>query len=408
MPPGAAKTGVFVITALNTLGSYYYFSYLFFLLRDRYGFENRANLWVAALHGAIYVVAAWQGGRFAERRGYHTSLKAGFTGLVACMVAGAFVTSAPATLAVMVAHTVALLLIWPALEALATADEPPERVPHMVGLYNLIWSGSAALAYFSGGPLYDRFGSHLIFTLPALIFLLALVLVFRLGARPTPMIRPDLAEPIVAAPAPPVELRPHPERATMFLRLAWLANPLAYMSVYTLLAVMPGLASALGLTPTEVGLFCSLWMFARLASFLLLWRWTSWHYRFRFLAGGFVLLMAGFLAVLLAPGLPVLVAAQVLFGASAGLVYYSSLFYSMDLSEARAEHGGLHEAGIGLGICAGPAIGALSLQLFPASPHAGALAVTGLLAAGFAVMLRVWRRGVASHPGGAWQLPPGG
>jgi hypothetical protein len=65
----------------------------------------------------------------------------------------------------------------------------------------------------------------------------------------------------------------------------------------------------------------------------------------------------------------------------------------MDASEARAEHGGLHEAAIGAGIFAGPAIGALSITWFPGTPHAGALAVSTLLAAGFFALLFVWRRG---------------
>jgi len=389
------KGSVYAATALSTIATFYHFSYLFFLLRDRYGFDNRMNLRVAALHGAIYIFAAWQGGRFAERRGYATSLKVGFTGLVLCMAAGWLVTSAVALIGVVVVYTLALLLIWPALEALAIADEPPDRVPYMVGLYNLTWSGAAAVAYFTGGPLYDWFGARLIFVVPGAIFVVQLLLMYwvsRQVARvPTP---PDRGEVVVVPVAPPLALRAHPERQRTFLRLAWLANPLSYMAIYTLLAVMPGLAAALGLTPTQVGIFCSIWFFARLVSFSVLWQWPGWHYRFRFLAVGYLLLVAGFLFILLAPNLLVLVVGQLVFGAAAGLAYYSSLFYSMDLGETKAEHGGLHEAGVGLGICAGPLVGTLSLQVFPGWPDAGAVAVTAVLIAGFAVMLRVWRQGM--------------
>lgn len=383
----AAKASVFAMTSLNTLGSYFYFTYLFFLLRDRHGFDDRQNLWVAALHGAIYVLAAWQGGRFAERRGYVASLTVGFAGLAGCMIAGALVSSAIATLIVVACYTVVLLLIWPALEALTTDGEPAARVPHVVGLYNLTWSGAAAVAYFAGGPLYDRFGAHLVFTVPAVLFVAALGLVqwrVRQPALPLPHAAP--AGPIAPA---TVDARP---REAVFLRLGWMANPLAYTAIFTLIAVMPGLAAELGLTPTEVGLFCSIWMFARMAAFVVLWKWQGWHYRFRFLAGGYLLLTAGFAVVLLAPSLPVLVGGQVVFGAATGLMYYSSLFYSMDLGDRRAEHGGLHEAGVGLGILAGPALGATVLQLLPGSA-AAAVAVTGLLAAGLVAMVHVRRTG---------------
>jgi hypothetical protein len=87
------------------------------------------------------------------------------------------------------------------------------------------------------------------------------------------------------------------------------------------------------------------------------------------------------------------------FGAAVGLVYYSSLFYSMDVGETKGEHGGIHEAAIGVGIFGGPAIGAAALALFPAYAAAGAWAVAGLLLAGGVTMvgmrLRSWRQEVA-------------
>ena len=134
-------------------------------------------------------------------------------------------------------------------------------------------------------------------------------------------------------------------------------------------------------------------MFVRLATFVALWQWTGWHYRFRWLLGAFVGLTAGFSLLLLSRNLGLLVAAQAVFGVSVGLIYYSSLFYSMDVGQTKGEHGGLHEAMIGTGICLGPAVGALSLCLAPGSPNAGAYAVTALLACGLAglIGLRVRR-----------------
>jgi hypothetical protein len=187
-------------------------------------------------------------------------------------------------------------------------------------------------------------------------------------------------------PEPPMALK----RA--FLRLAWLANPFSYVAVYTLLAIMPAIGERFGLSPAGVGLFCSIWFFGRLAAFAGLWQWVGWHYRFDWLLGGYLLLVASFAAILLAPVLWLVVLAEIVFGAAAGLVYYSSIFYSLDASDAKAEHGGFHEAAIGAGICAGPAVGAASLSLFPGQAHAGAAAVSTLLIAGLGLMLVIWRR----------------
>ena len=84
--------------------------------------------------------------------------------------------------------------------------------------------------------------------------------------------------------------------------------------------------------------------------------WTGWHYRFRWLLAAFIGLVAVVSRVLMLAGQfwLVLVAQTHSSVRPIGLIYYSSLFYSMDVGEAKGEHGGLHEAAIGLGICAGP------------------------------------------------------
>ena len=82
--------------------------------------------------------------------------------------------------------------------------------------------------------------------------------------------------------------------------------------------------------------------------------------------------------------------AQIFFGLATGLIYYSSLFYSMDVGEASSEHGGLHEAFIGAGIFLGPATGAAALTFAPQSANASTWAVSGLLLIGLGGLL--WLR----------------
>jgi len=140
------------------------------------------------------------------------------------------------------------------------------------------------------------------------------------------------------------------------------------------------------------GFFGSIWCFARLGIFFTLWLCPSWHYRFRWLVASYIAMIGAFAAILLAPNLAVLVVAQIFFGAAVGLIYYSSLFYSMDVGETKGEHGGVHEAAIGLGNFAGPGIGAASLHFLPGFPNSGALAVTGLLVLGLGGLLTIWRK----------------
>src|SRR5579862_1689517 len=393
MTTRSIKTFYFALAAMNTLATTWFLNYLFFFLHDQFGFTNCQNLWCSALYGFVYIFSAWQCGKFAQRRGFLVSLKVGFGSLALTMVAGALLVHSPAgILCVLIAYGVVLLFTWPALEALVSENETQAGVQHYVGIYNCTWAFGAAVANFTGGKLYELLGSTAIFWIPAGIFTFEFIAVFGIE-KLVSRARPEM--PVVTqAHAPEEEAFHQPISPKTFLKMAWLANPFAYVAINTVIAVMPGVARKLSLTPTQFGLFCSVWMFARLATFALLWQWRGWHYRFRWLVSAFILLIAGFVLLLVAPQLWLVVLAQLLLGFGVGLIYYSSLFYSMDVGgESQGEHGGLHEAAIGIGAFAGPAVGAASLQFLPAHSSNGVFAVSILLFGGLAslVALRLKR-----------------
>jgi hypothetical protein len=100
-----------------------------------------------------------------------------------------------------------------------------------------------------------------------------------------------------------------------------------------------------------------------------------------------MLLVGSFAALLLVPKLLVVVLAQIAFVLALGLIYYSSLYYSMDVGDAKGDHGGVHEAAIGAGIFAGPAIGATAAHFLPAYPNSSAVAVSMALCGGLVGLL---------------------
>ncbi len=393
------KAGYFALAAVNTVVTSYYLNYLFFFLRDRFGFGNRENLAVAALNGFIYIFGAWQGGRFAQRRGLLTSLKLGCGGLALLMAAGGLLDSVPGQIGVLIGYSLVLPLIWPALEALVSENESRAGVQHMVGIYNCTWSGAAALSYFTGGTLYDASHRGTVFWLPAGLCLGQLALATWLSRHAAKVLRPDVPAVETQAPHPEAAAYRQPVSPRTFLKLAWVANPFSFMAINTLWAVMPGLAQKFSLSPAQVGLFCSVWLFGRFAAFALCWQWSGWHYRFRWLLAAFLTLIVSFMSLLLAAQLWLVVVAQIFFGLATGLIYYSSLFYSMDVGgETQGEHGGLHEAAIGVGIFAGPAVGAASLEFFPQYASSGAFAVGGLLLVGLGSLVAVRQAGRTPGP----------
>ncbi len=396
------KRGYFILEGLNSFALVYYFYYFYFFMQKAFGFGNKANLILAALNGATYALFAWWAGKFAQRFGYFTALKVGFLIMMAALALGSQVHQAGGQIAVMLVTVLGMCFTWPTLEALVSEGEDREGLQHMVGVYNVIWATTAALANFTGGAMLQKLGLRSLFLVPIGIQVVQLGITFWLERVAVPAPRPPMAgltagtgenSPRVFA-SEPVPGGSHPvPRAASFLRMAWLANPFAYVAINTVIAVVPGVAERLKLSTALAGVCCSVWCFARLGAFATLWRWDGWHYRFRWLLLAYVSLVGSFAAILLTPNLLVLLLGQMLFGAAVGLIYYSSLFYSMDLSEAKGEHGGIHEAVIGVGNFAGPAVGAAALQLLPGYGHSGALAVSFLLLCGLGGLTVIWRFG---------------
>ncbi|MGO8836350.1 MAG: MFS transporter [Limisphaerales bacterium] len=382
------KAVCFTIEGMSSFSVSLYSYYIYFLMRDEFGFSGKDNLAFAALNGLIYVFSAWQGGRFGQRRGYFNALKFGFGAMIIALAAGSQCHSAIGLVLATGLFNVGMCFIWPTIEALVSEGEDAVGLPRMVGTYNVVWAATNALALFGGGTLVEQFGFKTIFYLPVAVFIALLGLVFWLQKH-TDAARAAGHEP---APAPvPDPHRPSPAKTRAFLRMAWLANPVAYIAINTFIPMLPTLAAQFQLTPMFAGFACSLWGFVRLGTFVVLWLWTDWHYRFRWLVTAFALLIVSFAMILTVPSLALLIVAQIFFGGAIGLIYYSSLFYSMDASDAKGDHGGIHEAAIGVGNFIGPGVGAASLQFLPQYAGSSAVAVSVLLLCGFGGLLAIWR-----------------
>lgn len=391
MKPGSHKFGLFVLEGLNSFGTTLYFYYVYFFAERQFGFTKFQNLLLAAALGLTYGISSIISGRFAQRRGYFVALKTGYLIMASMMIWGAFVERLGPHLIVMFVGVFGMALTWPALEALTSESNSRKELQRSVGIYNLVWGGLGAVAYFVGGTIIEATDFRGMFFVPAAIHVVQLV-----GAVWIERTAPRNSHIAQESARNRVEEKHDYDRIRSavspqtFLRMAWLANPFGYLAINTVVAVMPALAQRLGLSVREAGIVCSIWLFVRTGSFLLLWLWPGWHYRFRWLIAAYAAMTASFVALLLGPNLWLVILAQVVFGLALGLIYYSSLYYSMDAGDSKGEHGGFHEAMIGAGSFAGPAIGAVTLYFLPRHASSSTWAVMLLLTAGFAGLL--WLR----------------
>jgi len=385
----ALKRHVFLLEALNGFASSLYFNYIFFFLREHFGFGAKGNLLFCAANGLIYAIGAFYGGKFAQRRGYFRALTIGWWTVIASQLIALFSVSVTGQWIAMIVWTLGICVTWPTFEALTCEGESVATLPRKVGIYNVVWSVAFALGLFLGGTIIDTLTWKSMFIVPACLHFVQILLLRSLGRSVT--------KPWSELSGAPATVSVAPEHADgqlnkAFLRMAWLANPFAYIAMNTVIPLIPQVAANLHLSKAGAGFFCSIWMFARTASFFALWKWTRWHYRFGWLLASYALMIASFAAILMWTKFPLLVAAQVVFGFAVGLIYYSSLFYSMDASDTKGEHGGVHEAVIGAGIFFGPSIGYTALQFFPANPNSSATAVSVILTLGIGGLLFLRKR----------------
>ena len=376
-----AKVLFYLIELINCYAAVYYSNFLFFYLRRTFGFGEVENLLTAALSGFVYIIAAWQGGKLAQRYGCIRLIYMGCCGVILSLTLGMIFTTATAQVMVFCLWTTGVCFIWPALETLVS-ERAGAELPKMVGIYNVTWAAGCAVGYFTAGILIEKLGTASLFWLPLGLMVVELAIV-PFAAR---WLKKENDRQCHEEPLTPAVCEADTKR---FLRMAWIANPFSYVAINTVIPLIPSIAEKLDLSTGMAGIVCSLWMFARLAAFAAFWRWTGWHYRFRWLAGSFLLLIVCFFGFLMAQSIGLLMAAQVGFGLSIGLIYYSSLYYSMNVTENQGSNAGLHEAMIGAGLFIGPACGAATLYLVPTAIGIGAWSVGGLLCAGFSGLLFV-------------------
>jgi hypothetical protein len=133
------------------------------------------------------------------------------------------------------------------------------------------------------------------------------------------------------------------------------------------------------------------WMIARFAAFVYLGATVWWHTRPRILLVAAALMLVAFLGVTVRPSdlfgdtipfhvdLASMIGWQIALGAVMGMIYAASLYFGMVLSDGSTEHGGYHEALIGLGSIIGPGTAALTQLVWRGDIRAGVAAVCGII-----------------------------
>jgi MFS family permease len=371
----------FVAESLSSIGTTLLSVGIFFYTEHYFGWGLKQNFLLAAGQGAAYVIGSLNAHRVATMFGRRRGLIRIFATLTLLALLP-LLNNVPAwTVAVLLAYTLIVALSWPALESLVSSDADARDMSKHVGMYNLVWSGTNAVTFAASGAIIAYWPGG-IFIVPAIAHgVSAVVMVLN------PSIEPQIPPDRVAHAAPEPELFAKRKRA---MWLARISLPATYVVVYGLSAMMPLLPVMQPLETSARTAVGSVWMVARFFAFLFLGMTAWWHTRPRILLVAAIGMLAAFLGVTMSESLPTMIAWQVVLGVVMGVIYASSLYFGMVLSEGSTEHGGYHEALIGLGSVVGPGTAAVTQFVWPGDLRAGVVAV------GCMIGLSVIAAGIAS------------
>jgi MFS family permease len=239
---------------------------------------------------------------------------------------------------------------WPALEADISDNATPRQLPNRIGRFNVAWCSGFAVTGLAAGALCQLLGHRSVLLLVGGMALLTMPIFL---ARTYGVSEREEAEPDDCL------ARRTPARTASFWKMALLLN-FAAMGANAVLryhvpTVTGGERSALG------GTYLTVLFAAETLTFILLGRWHGWHYRGLPLAASCVLVAAGgALCGLFPSSIPLFAAGCALTGVGCGLIYNSSIYYSVAAESAKGHRGGIHEAVLGLGAAVVPYAGGLA------------------------------------------------
>jgi MFS family permease len=235
---------------------------------------------------------------------------------------------------------------WSPIQAAVADEETVKGLEKNIGLFNVFWSSGKGLGFLVAGGLYASFGPGPIFITGAAVILAIMALL--------PKARERVAE--------EDDDRGGFEKVsrrdlTAFLRMAWLANAIAFGVGHTLNTQYPKLMVEIGLDSSDFGVYlCSIFLMQTLV-FVILRSFQGW--RFRRLPAYLVQIAMGATVVLVsfARAYPVILLTAIPIGLGLGLAYHASITYSLASHAGRGKRAGIHESLLGLGNLLIPFIG---------------------------------------------------
>jgi len=367
----APLAAVLTVTFAASLSGGVFWASIFFVTAGHYAFSPERNLVLAAVMGAVYAAAAAGAGTMVRRFSASSSRAVIRAGLTTWTIAAVLPLLAPHSEAMLwvaaLLGAAASAMTWPIVESYLSAGRHGGEMRAAIGWFNVTWTPATALALLLI-PIVSQAGILSALVLSAAGSAAALIATVALPAHPG------------AHEAEAAQAAVGREYKFLLRAASWLL-PMSYVLCAVMSPLLPHRLAAVSGGHAGAGI-AGLWMVARFATLLTMWRTGFWHGRWGTLALGAAAIALGLAAILLAPSLALLVAGLLLFGVGMGLTYYAAIYYSLSVGHAAVDAGGAFEMLIGFGYFAGPLIGLTAGAVAtPAHATAATTALVWLVAA---------------------------
>lgn len=370
-----------------------------FYMNHRFGWGARENFATAACQGTLYVLGALSAKRISQRWRRESSLLALFTAMTVLAIVMGFSADlgwAVPTALLAIFEAGLMGASWPILESLVSSAGNPSRLSQRLGCYNIVWATTGALALAASGAIIQHTPPYVFFGIVAFAhffagFFISLLAFRRMPAHENQILNPSPSLPESAVPGMvQPQLREDIARQhRLALWLSRIALPSTYVVIFGLAPALPSLHIIKQLSPTTATLVASIWFVARAVAFVIAGSTTFWHRRPVLMLAASITMLFGFLGTIVSGTLPglgnfqallAMAAAQIVLGFSIGTIYAASLYFGMAMSDGSTEHGGYHEALIGLGQVLGPLVGATMQWIHPGALWPAVLGISAIVA----------------------------
>jgi len=269
-----------------------------------------------------------------------------------------------------------LSAFWPPFEAWIAELNDGRPLEKRVRMFNLAWACGVMIGYGTGGYIYEL--SYMIpFYFAGVGSFIAVTVV---TSQPKPLKQIVSVE--GQSQSDNTELDAQVHLTKKFLYISWTAIFFTWITLGVLRYIFPKLISVLEMKPSVFGLLMLVWAGTQFTLFFILGATKRWHYKFSMLLILQLLGCLGFVIIYLSNSPIFWAFALMLFGLQTGMIYFSSIYYSLHGHADKGNKSGWHECILSSGGFIGPFIGgALANYINLKAPYVfcAAMVIVGLI-----------------------------